>query len=307
MLSAALLLLCNSLFLSLHLTGSAGSFPKPLSAARERECLERCAAGDLEARNILVEHNLRLVAHIIKKYYTQSTDQEDLISIGTIGLIKAVNTFRPDKGIKLATYAARCIENEILMYFRGQKKLQGEVSLNEALDTGPEGDALYLGDVVGEEDTMLEELQSKEDRRLLHQLLARELTPREADVLRRRYGLDGHLPQTQRQVAAHYGISRSYVSRRAYCKRPERLGLMLKIVSAAKNDRPIINSTCPYFGYKKFRYLTIIYKNIALFCCKRKFFQIFIQNFVFSYCILMCIVLYFVLTSNCALGLSHRR
>ena len=172
-----------------------------------------CAAGDLEARNILVEHNLRLVAHIIKKYYTQSTDQEDLISIGTIGLIKAVNTFRPDKGIKLATYAARCIENEILMYFRGQKKLQGEVSLNEALDTGPEGDALYLGDVVGEEDTMLEELQSKEDRRLLHQLLARELTPREADVLRRRYGLDGHLPQTQRQVAAHYGISRSYVSR----------------------------------------------------------------------------------------------
>lgn len=118
MLSAALLLLCNSLFLSLHLTGSAGSFPKPLSAARERECLERCAAGDLEARNILVEHNLRLVAHIIKKYYTQSADQEDLISIGTIGLIKAVNTFRPDKGIKLATYAARCIENAILSRMR---------------------------------------------------------------------------------------------------------------------------------------------------------------------------------------------
>ena len=114
MLSAALLLLCNSLFLSLHLTGSAGSFPKPLSAARERECLERCAAGDLEARNILVEHNLRLVAHIIKKYYTQADNQEDLISIGTIGLIKAVNTFRADRGIKLATYASRCIENAIL-------------------------------------------------------------------------------------------------------------------------------------------------------------------------------------------------
>jgi len=157
--------------------------------------------------------NRILLLHPNKKYYTQSADQEDLISIGTIGLIKAVNTFQPDKGIKLATYASRCIENEILMHFRGQKKLQGEVSLNEALDTGPEGDALYLGDVVGEEDTMLEELQSKEDRRLLHQLLARELTPREADVLRRRYGLDGHLPQTQRQVAAHYGISRSYVSR----------------------------------------------------------------------------------------------
>ena len=114
MVSAALLLLCNSLFLSLHLSGSAGSFPKPLSAEKERECLERCAAGDLEARNTLVEHNLRLVAHIIKKYYTQSADQEDLISIGTIGLIKAVNTFRPDRGIKLATYASRCIENAIL-------------------------------------------------------------------------------------------------------------------------------------------------------------------------------------------------
>lgn len=114
MLSAALLLLCNSLFLSLHLSGSAGSFPKPLPPEKERECLERCAAGDLEARNLLVEHNLRLVAHIIKKYYTQSGDQEDLISIGTIGLIKAVNTFRPDRGIKLATYASRCIENDIL-------------------------------------------------------------------------------------------------------------------------------------------------------------------------------------------------
>lgn len=114
MLSAALLLLCNSLFLSLHLSGSAGSFPKPLPPEKERECLERCAAGDLEARNLLVEHNLRLVAHIIKKYYTQSGDQEDLISIGTIGLIKAVNTFRPDRGIKLATYASRCIENAIL-------------------------------------------------------------------------------------------------------------------------------------------------------------------------------------------------
>jgi RNA polymerase sporulation-specific sigma factor len=105
------------------------------------------------------------------------------------------------------------IANEILMYFRGQKKVQGEVSLNEALDTGPEGDALYLGDVVGEEDTMLEELQDKENQRLLRQLIVQELTPKEADILRRRYGLDGYLPQTQRQVAARYGISRSYVSR----------------------------------------------------------------------------------------------
>ena len=123
MLSAALFLLCNSLFLSLHLTGSPGSFPKPLAPARERECLERAAAGDLEARNMLVEHNLRLVAHIIKKYYTQTADQEDLISIGTIGLIKAVNTFRPDRNIKLTTYASRCIENAILSQ---QNKLNSE-------------------------------------------------------------------------------------------------------------------------------------------------------------------------------------
>ena len=193
--------------------GGSDVLPQPLAPAQEQTLLKELAAGSERAKQTLIERNLRLVVYLARRFENTGIGMEDLISIGTIGLIKAVNTFRPDKGIKLATYAARCIENEILMYFRGQKKLQGEVSLNEALDTGPEGDALYLGDVVGEEDTMLEELQSKEDRRLLHQLLARELTPREADVLRRRYGLDGHLPQTQRQVAAHYGISRSYVSR----------------------------------------------------------------------------------------------
>lgn len=114
MLNAALLLLCQSMFWSLHLAGSSGSFPRPLSAEEEKEYLERCAQGDLDARNVLVERNLRLVAHIIKKYYTQAEEQEDLISIGTIGLIKAVNTFRPDKGIRLATYASRCIENAML-------------------------------------------------------------------------------------------------------------------------------------------------------------------------------------------------
>ena len=213
MLSAALLLLSGSLFFSLHLAENPHSFPKPLSAKEEETYLRRWAEGDLEARNLLVEHNLRLVAHIIKKYYTQSDHQDDLISIGTIGLIKAVNTFRPDKGIRLATYASRCIENEILMHFRAQRKVQGEVSLSDALETGTEGDALYLSDVVGEEDTMLEELQDKENRALLRRLIAEKLTKREADILRRRYGLDGRLPQTQRQVAAHYGISRSYVSR----------------------------------------------------------------------------------------------
>lgn len=193
------------------------------------------------------------------------------------------------------------------MYFRSRKKLQGEVSLSDTIEPDAAGGALSLMDVVGCDDTMLSDMADREERLRIRELVGRCLTDREAEVIRRRYGLSGRLPQTQRQVAAAFGISRSYVSRRAYCKRPERLGLMLKIVSAAKNDRPIINSTCPYFGYKKFRYLTIIYKNIALFCCKRKFFQIFIQNFVFSYCILMYIVLYFVLTSNCALCLSHRR
>ena len=212
MLSAALLLFANTLLFSLRLSGG-GSFPKPLSAAEEREYLRRYAQGDQEARDVLIERNLRLVAHIIKKYYTQSADQEDLISIGTIGLIKAVNTFRADRGIKLATYASRCIENEILMYFRSQRKLQGEVSLSDAIDTDKEGGSLYLLDVVGADDTMLSDLQDREEQLLLRRLVRDCLTEREADIIRRRYGLEGHPPQTQRQVAAVYGISRSYVSR----------------------------------------------------------------------------------------------
>lgn len=208
-----LLLLCNSLFLSLHLTGTANSFPKPLTREEEAECLALAAGGDLDARNRLVEHNLRLVAHIIKKYYTQSDNQDDLISIGTIGLIKGVNTFKPDKGIKLATYASRCIENEILMYFRAQKKQQGEVSLSDTIEGDGDGDDLYLSDVVGSEDTMLSDLENRDNCVLVRQLVARLLDEREADVIRRRYGLDGSIPQTQRQIAADYGISRSYVSR----------------------------------------------------------------------------------------------
>ena len=213
MLNAALLLLCQSMFWSLHLAGGSGSFPRPLSAAEEREYLSRCAQGDLDARNTLVERNLRLVAHIMKKYYTQAEEQEDLISIGTIGLIKAVDTFKADKGIRLATYASRCIENEILMYFRRTKKLQGEVSLSEAIETDGDGAELSIGDVVGKSDTLLEDLQDKDDRALVRRLVAERLTEREADVIRRRYGLEGRAPQTQRQVAAVYHISRSYVSR----------------------------------------------------------------------------------------------
>lgn len=212
MLSAALLLFANTLLFSLRLSGG-GSFPKPLSAAEERVWLDRWAQGDPEARDVLIERNLRLVAHIIKKYYTQSADQEDLISIGTIGLIKGISSFDPSKGARLATYAARCIENEILMYFRSQKKLQGEVSLSDSIDTDQDGDALELMDVVGVEDTMLEDLHDRDNARRLRGLVQECLTLREAEIVRLRYGLGGTVPLTQREVAASFGISRSYVSR----------------------------------------------------------------------------------------------
>ena len=212
MLSAALLLFANTLLFSLRLSGCS-SFPKPLSATEEREWLDRYAHGDPEARNVLIERNLRLVAHIIKKYYTQSSDQDDLISIGTIGLIKGISSFDATKGARLATYAARCIENEILMYFRGQKKLQGEVSLSDSIESDKEGNSLQLMDVVGIDDTMLEDLYDRDSALRLRQLVQNKLTAREAEIIRLRYGLGGTVPLTQREVAASFGISRSYVSR----------------------------------------------------------------------------------------------
>ena len=211
MLTTAMLLLRGSLFLSLHLAGSASSFPKPLSAEEEQTYLARCVQGDLEARNVLVERNMRLVAHIIKKYYTQNIDQDDLISIGTIGLIKGISSYRPEKNVRLATYAARCIENEVLMFFRSQKKLQGEVSLSETVETVKDGKDLSLLDVVGVEDTMLDDLYMKESHIRIRQLVEQCLTEREADIIRQRYGLNGKMPRTQRELAADYGISRSYV------------------------------------------------------------------------------------------------
>jgi len=212
-LTTALLLLRSSLFLSLHLAGNSGSFPRPLSTQEEQECLRRYSEGDLEARNTLVEHNMRLVAHIIKKYYAQNVEQDDLISIGTIGLIKGISSYRPEKNVRLATYAARCIENEILMFFRSQKKLQGEVSLSDTLETDKEGNSLFLMDVVGVEDTMLEDLEEEESHVRVRQLVDECLTQREAEIIRRRYGLGGKKPKTQRELAAEFGISRSYVSR----------------------------------------------------------------------------------------------
>ena len=212
MLSAWLLLVLSGSFFTLRISGG-GSFPRPLKAEEERECLQRMAQGDMEARNKLIEHNLRLVSHIIKKYYTQNREQDDLISIGTIGLIKGISTFKTDKNVRLATYLSRCIENEILMHFRAARKLQGEVSLSDSLDTDKEGNALSLMDVISVDDTMLEDLDMKESGARVRRCVATCLTGREAEIIRLRYGLDGGEPLTQREVAARYGISRSYVSR----------------------------------------------------------------------------------------------
>ena len=211
MISAGALLMLSSMLYSLRL--SSGSFPKPLSAEEEQAYLKRAAAGDLEARNILIERNLRLVAHIMKKYYAQTADQEDLISIGTIGLIKAVSTFDADKGIRLATYAARCVENEILMHFRSQRKSASDVSLSDYIETGKDGNALSLMDVVGQEDDLFDRLSNREDVRLLRQYMQQVLDPREQKVLTLRAGLDGREPLPQREVALQCDISRSYISR----------------------------------------------------------------------------------------------
>ena len=211
MISAAAILMLSSMLYSLRL--SSGSFPKPLSAKEEQEYLEKAAAGDLEARNILIERNLRLVAHIMKKYYAQTSDQEDIISIGTIGLIKAVSTFDAGKGIRLATYAARCVENEILMHFRSQRKSASDVSLSDYIETGKDGTALSLMDVVCQDDDMFDRISSREDVRLLRQYMGEVLDDREQKVLTLRYGLDGKEPLPQREVAQQCNISRSYISR----------------------------------------------------------------------------------------------
>lgn len=213
MLSAWILLMLNSLFFSLRLSEGGGSFPRPLRPEEEKKCLERYAQGDMEARNMLIEHNLRLVAHIVKKYYTQTGNQDDLISIGTIGLIKGISTFRQDKNVRLATYASRCIENEILMHFRAQKKLQGEVSLSDTLDTDRDGNALSLMDVISVDDDMLENLDARDSCQQVHRLVDQCLTEREKKIIVLRYGLNDKPPKTQREIAAQSGISRSYVSR----------------------------------------------------------------------------------------------
>lgn len=190
------------------------SFPNPLSPSEEAFYMWKYLDGDQEARNILIEHNLRLVTHVLKKYHFTEAEQEDMISIGTIGLIKAIMTFKPDKGNRLATYAARCIENEILMHLRSKKKFSREVSLFESIGTDAEGNEIQLYDILkSEEPALYEQIHLKEDVRRLYECFDTVLTEREKMILRLRYGLFGSDTMTQRELAEKLGISRSYVSR----------------------------------------------------------------------------------------------
>nr|WP_288722588.1 RNA polymerase sporulation sigma factor SigK [uncultured Sellimonas sp.] len=190
------------------------SFPQPLTADEEREYLQKYTEGDLEAKHILIEHNLRLVAHVVKKYQHLSEDSEDLISIGTIGLIKAVMTFNPDKGVRLATYAARCIENELLMLLRSRKKASGEVSLYEPIGTDKEGNEIRLYDIMESPEEGFDiQIALQDDILKLYQKVESDLSSRERLVLRMRYGLYNEEIRTQREIAKELGISRSYVSR----------------------------------------------------------------------------------------------
>ncbi len=204
--------LSNIFYMFLHVTGS-GTFPKALTAAQEKKCLEEMAAGSQSARRTLIEHNLRLVAHIVKKYYASQNDQEDLISIGTIGLIKAIDSFDAGKGIRLSSYAAKCIENEILMFFRSGKKSAQDVSIHEPIDTDKDGNALTILDTMAVEDTIIDNIDVRMKSEKLYGFIDRALNEREKDIVCMRYGLRGHAPMPQRVVAKRLGISRSYVSR----------------------------------------------------------------------------------------------
>lgn len=205
-------LLGNMLCFILHITDTE-TFPKPLSAKEEAQAVERLRQGDPEAKKLLIEHNLRLVAHVIKKYYSKTSEQEDLISIGTIGLIKGVNSYNPEKGVKLATYCARCIDNEILMNFRSNKKISQEISFSEPIDVDKEGNPLTLMDIIAEDDTIIDDIDTKNKLICLVNILKEMPESREKEIITKRYGLNGQKPQTQREIARELNISRSYVSR----------------------------------------------------------------------------------------------
>lgn len=190
------------------------TFLSPLTMEQESECLKKMKNGDLEARNELIERNMRLVAHVAKKYQSQEDEMEDLISIGTIGLIKAVETYKEDYGSRLATYAARCIDNELLMHFRAKKKTSKEVSLYEPIGTDKEGNQIQLLDVVVSEDEDVVELLEQDRKvRRLNEIIPQSLSGRELFIIINRYGLYGKKTMTQREIARKLGISRSYVSR----------------------------------------------------------------------------------------------
>lgn len=189
-------------------------FPEPLSAEEERECLQKMAEGDEEAKNILIERNLRLVAHICKKYSTTNVEQDDLISIGTIGLIKGISSFEASKGVRLATYASRCIENEILMHLRSIKKLGAEVYLDDPIGKDKDDNTVTLQEVLENNDKSIEEsVDLKLKVKKLYEKMKEVLKIREKTILELRFGLDGNKPKTQNQIAEMMGISRSYVSR----------------------------------------------------------------------------------------------
>lgn len=190
-----------------------GNFPPPLSSSEERECFLRMKSGDAAARNKLIEHNLRLVAHIVRKYYSSKGNQDDLISIGSIGLIKAVDSFNSDNGARFATYASKCIQNEILMYFRSQKKLSNEVSINETIDMDRDGNPLTYIDIISVDDTIADDIYKKIRTKEAMDIIKKKLSARERQIVLLRYGLSGGRSLTQREVAENLGISRSYVSR----------------------------------------------------------------------------------------------
>ncbi len=204
-------LLMKIFFLILHVSGQ-GSFPKPLSQEEEIYHVNKMKNGDNQSRNILIERNLRLVAHIVKKYYAASEEQDDLISIGTIGLIKAVDSFDNAKKTKLSTYAARCIENEILMYFRSKKKTAGDVSINEHIDEDKDGNALLLMDIISEDDHIVDTIFKKIKTEAMIRAIETELSEREKKIIKLRYGIT-EPALTQKETASRLGISRSYVSR----------------------------------------------------------------------------------------------
>ncbi|WP_164172705.1 RNA polymerase sporulation sigma factor SigK [Ruminococcus flavefaciens] len=205
-------LLRNLFFFALHIESSA-IFPKPLSKKEENECFELMSKGDSSARNRLIEHNLRLVAHIVKKYASGADEQDELISVGTVGLIKAVSSFDNSKGAKFATYASRCIENEILMQFRAAKKSAGDVYINEPVETDKDGNALTLMDLIDDGVDIHEQVDILIRSRQLYSFLTECLDKRELDIIVYRYGLYGSKPHTQNETAVKMGISRSYVSR----------------------------------------------------------------------------------------------